>query len=169
MSELANQFPIDLVKDITEKYLCPGCSCGSDPNTCDQFKPNDKNNFLTTKFGPVCLNHCAGTSIGTARGIIKIMLGFPKGFCRVPSGYSTFELSSKNPNFIEYIFETEYDNTINEKFTIPFWKHLDEHGNTIAKYFCPRINKVIVFVFVGNHLDKINCKELTKEDIEAMD
>ena len=55
------------------------------------------------------------------------------------------------------------------KWNIPVWKQLDKHGNTLVRGLRPRLNEPFVVIILGNHLDKIDCYEVTKEDCEYMD
>lgn len=65
-------------------------------------------------------------------------------------------------------WEQKEDKWSYDKFNIPCWKYLDEHKNTLVRGLSPRINKTFLHVILGNHLEKINCYELTNEDILGM-
>ena len=152
------------VEYFTEIYLCPGCMHGPDTKECPNFKSSEKGDT----YGPVCLNHIAGTSLVNAHGVERIMLGFPKGFCKNFNQGSTFEKIKRDDT--EYLFHEEFpEKEFKGIFNIPVWKHLDEHGNTLVKVLSPRINKVGISIYRGNHLNKINCMEITKEQCEDMD
>lgn len=133
-------------KEIIERYQCPGCVCGSDIS-CYK-KDND---------GVGCDRHCAGTTIMPQIG--RIFLGLPNGFCRLGKCENI-----KISIFDEFEKGWEYD-----KFNVPAWKHLDEYGNTLVRGICPRLNNPWIHIFIGNHLDKIDCLEITQKDIDGMD
>lgn len=158
--------PENMHKYFADNYLCPGCSCGTDTSTCTEFRANDTNP-LKIGYGFGCTNHAPGTLLN---GYFKIMLGFPKGFCRIPSDYHFSKLYPKNNNPIEYIFSDDFERDFRDDvFNVPVWKYLDHLGNTIVKSLCPRVNKVSVWVYYGNHMDKINCLEITNEILNSMD
>jgi hypothetical protein len=54
-------------------------------------------------------------------------------------------------------------------FNVPVWKYLDEHGNTLVRGMCPRTNRPFLHIILGDHLDKIDCLEITDEDLKGMD
>lgn len=133
---------------MIEKYQCPGCIVCSD-NKC--FKKGDNLE---------CGRHVPGTII---IGIGILFLGLPKGFCRL--GVSTpekYKISIfKN---LESVWGQGYD-----KFNIPVWKHLDEHGNTLIRGLTPRNNQPFLHVIIGDYIDQIDCYEVTKKDLTEMD
>jgi hypothetical protein len=93
---------------------------------------------------------------------MSIALGLPKGFCRA---------YQKIKDFV-FIFET-FEQWIAEygqdKFNVPVWKYLDEHGNTLIRLFQPRLNNGMVHVIKGDVMDKVTAVHtLTKEELEAM-
>jgi hypothetical protein len=135
-------------KDAIEEYQCSGCMKGGDISC---FKVNEAG-------GIGCGNHYAGTMIS---GIGKIFLGMPKGFNRlgeqsglVPNIFRSFESSSWG-----------YDN----KFNRPVWKHLTKDGHTLVRGLMPRKNEPFLHIYLENCLDKIDCLEITEEDINQMD
>lgn len=126
-------------KEIIENYQCAGCSVGFDTSCYEKG------------YSLCCCKHSAGTFV---LGVGSILLGTPKGFNRVNDDidlgiYDEFQ---------------EYD-----KFNIPCWKHLDDLGNTIVRGLSPRVNRAFIDIFIGNHLDKIDCLEITDKDISEMD
>lgn len=134
-----------LVSAIVERYQCPGCVCGSDIS-CYEKGDNE-----------ACSKHVAGTTIMPVVG--RIFLGMPTGFNR---------LGPVDGMDID-IFKTVKDGWGYDKFNVPVWKRLDEHGNTLVRGICPRINKPFLQIFIGNHLNEIDCLEITDDDIEGMD
>ena len=135
------------VKKAIEQYQCSGCVCGSD---IECF-------VINTTEGIGCGKHHAGTIIN---GIGNIFLGMPKGFNRLgeskklkPSIYKTFESS-----------DWTYD-----KWNIPTWKYKNKTGHTFVRGMMPRINKTFIHIFLEDCIDKINCLEITEDDINYMD
>ena len=135
------------IKDAIGEYQCSGCVCGYN---VECFEPNENG-------GSGCGKHLAGTMISN---IGKIFLGLPKGFHRlghhetlIPNIYNTFESS-----------EWKYS-----KFNIPVWKHLNKNGHTLVRGIMPRLNQTFIHIFLENCIDKIDCLEITLEDIKEMD
>lgn len=104
--------------------------------------------------------HCPGTyspQIGT------ILLGMPKGFSRLgPIDIGKIARSI-------FIFETFEEGWGYNMFNVPVWKYMDKHGNTLVRGLSPRVNTPFIHIFLGNHMDKINCIEITDADLEDMD
>jgi len=137
------------VKEAVEKYQCCGCVCGSSPKDgC----------FIVADNGTMaCSNHVAGTR---EFGIGKIFLGMPTGFNRL----GLFE------DMKIYLFRKFEDRRIKYNYlNIPVWKYLDKHGNTLVRGMCPRVNLPFMDIFLENCIDKIDCYEITKEDLDGMD
>ena len=54
--------------------------------------------------------------------------------------------------------------------SVPVWKHLDRHGNTVIRWFSPRTNVGWSTVVLGDCRDKIpNALEITEEHVNNMD
>lgn len=137
------------MKNLIETYQCPGCVAGPNPNSCESF--------LQGPHG--CTGHRAGTFMFPAG---QILLGLPRGFNRVGS--------TENPIYL-HINDAELDTfEWKSKFTVPTWKHLDEHGNTLMRVYLPRLNTGATHVYKGNTaFYLVNCLEIRAEDIEEMD
>lgn len=131
------------VKEVIKKIQCPGCMDG-DFDTC--FSPNEH--------GEGCGAHYAGTIIIP---IGKIFLGLPKGFCRLG------EMESMKPRIFRQ-YNDSYD-----KFNVPVWKHRTKEGLVLVRGLKPRLNTPFIDVFIEDCFDKINCMEITEDDIDAMD
>jgi hypothetical protein len=131
--------------EIVEKYQCSGCVCGCDTSCYEK-----------TDYGVGCEKHVVGTTIS---GLGRIFLGMPVGFCRLGT------LDSKM--FPLGIFENLKDGYL-DKFNIPVWKYYDGTV-TMMRGLSPRINLPFINIFIGNHLDEIDCLEITDEDIKEMD
>lgn len=137
----------DTVKKAIERYQCPGCILGSDISC---FKESD--------YGEGCGDHRAGTAI---LGIGKIFLGMPKGFNRLGIGLGGEE-NMKLRVFSKY--EDQYN-----RFNVPTWKHLNEHGHTLVRGLMPRRNEPFLHVFLENCMDRVDCIEITIDDMKDMD
>jgi len=132
------------VKNAVKEYQCSGCSNGS-YETC--FKKNEIQ-------GVGCGSQFSGTMIS---GIGKIFLGMPKGFNRL----------GVSESMIPVIFD-KFNDKYN-KWNIPVWKHLNEEGHVLVRGIMPRKNEPFIHIFLENCLDKINCLEITQDDIDRMD
>jgi hypothetical protein len=131
-----------------EQYQCPGCISGMDI-TCFEVNNNG---------GIGCGKHHAGTMI--MHGIGNIFLGMPKGFNRVG------EFRTLKP----YIYETfESSDWKYNKFNVPVWKFLTNDGHTLVRGIMPRRNEPFIHIFLENCIEKINCLEITQEEINEMD
>lgn len=134
-------------KNAIEKYQCPGCVCGSD---IECFKPCEFSSLA-------CGKHVAGTNIFPMVG--RIILGMPIGFCRLG------DLNTKIQIYESYEkSDWQYD-----KFNIAVWKYLNELDHTLVRGMTPRTNKTFIHIFLENCIGRIDCLELTKTDIDAMD
>ncbi len=127
-----------------QEYQCSGCVNGPYP---DCYK---------TIENIACDSHCPGTMIS---GIGPIFLGLPKGFCR---------LGVHKESKI-YIFKNVIGGWGYAKFSVPVWKHLDEHGNTLVRGMCPRLNEPWIHIYLGDYMKNIDCYEITSQDIDEMD
>lgn len=54
-------------------------------------------------------------------------------------------------------------------FNVPTWKHLNANGHTIVRGMMPRRNQTFLHIFLENCIDKINCLEITDNEIDEMD
>ena len=82
----------------------------------------------------------------------------PKGFNRL----------GNNENIKIYIFEN-IENEQYDKFNVPVWKHLNKAGHTIVRGIQPRLNYSFIHIFLEDCLDKIDCINITDDDILNMD
>lgn len=135
------------IKNAVENYQCPGCVIGGDISC-----------FETPRLGVGCEKHLAGTYIPS---IGCIFLGMPKGFNRL----------GHYPNKVmkPYIWKNFAAENSYNKWNIPVWKYLDENGNTLVRGLRPRVNESFIDIYLENCLDKIDCLEITKEDVDFMD
>ena len=134
------------IKNAVEEFQCSGCISGS--NTSCYVNDNI--------MGVGCSKHLVGTRIG---GIGKIFLGMPKGFNRL----------GKFEDQIPYIFETyESSEPGSTKYNVACWKYLTKEGYTLVRVYRPRKNEPYINIYLENCMNKINCIEITEEDINYM-
>lgn len=138
------------VKDAVDSYQCSGCTCGSDISCYEKSEGYDVS----------CMKHSAGTNV---LGIGWLQIGLPNGFNRVSKG------QTKIVDF--YMFETYEDKEKYfsfDMFNIPVWKYL-HNGHTLIRGVCPRTNTLFIQCILEDCMDKIDCLELTAEQVKAMD
>lgn len=126
------------------KYQCAGCTNGSDIS-CYEKGVNAE-----------CGKHSAGTNM-LGRG--WILLGMPIGFNRLGQ--------EKTTEFC--IFDSFEKGWRYDKFNYPVWKHLNSNNHTLVRGICPRVGKPFIHVFLEDCIDKIDCLEITIDDISEMD
>ena len=132
-----------IIKDGIEEYQCPGCVSGCDISC-----------FQKAEYSDGCGKHLAGT-MGT--GIGKFFLGMPKGFNRL--GDTKLGID---------IFEVYTDDSY-DMWNIPVWKFRNEFGHTLVRGMMPRRNEPFLHIYLEDCLDKINCLEISQDDINGMD
>jgi len=137
----------DVLKKAIEEYQCSGCFVGSDISCYKK----------STLGGSGCGKHCAGTIIMPLIG--TVLLGLPTGFNRLGNS------KDLKPN----IFEKWEDGWGYNIFNVPVWKYLDKNGNTLVRGISPRLNAPFIHIFIGNHIEKIDCLEITNENLNEMD
>ena len=130
-----------------EEYQCSGCVVGGDV-TCFEINSN----------GSIgCGKHHAGTM---ASGIGNFFLGMPKGFNRLG------EYTKLKPNIYDTFDSSEWKFNM---YNIAVWKYLSKEGHTFVRGIMPRLNEPFIHVFLENCIAKINCLEITQDDINWMD
>lgn len=134
----------DKEKDVVKEYQCSGCVIGHDISCYEKGATLE------------CGKHITGTM---ASGIGAFFLGMPIGFCR----------KGTDTGLKIHIFKSPETGWKYDKFNVPVWKYLDKHGNTLVRGLSPRVNSPFLHVFIGNHIDKIDCIEISKTDIDGMD
>lgn len=125
------------VKDMIEKYQCPGCVAGMDI-TCGAFKPEIEDGMFR------CNGHCPGTTIVTGAGATKIMLGLPRAFARLG-----VQAQSDLPKIRLW---QKGSQPIWDKYNVPVWAMVHE-GDLIVRTYMPRSNYPIVDVIEGGTLE----------------
>ena len=136
------------VKNAVENYQCTGCMVGGDVSC---FKGNSKG-------GVGCGKHYAGT--GVLGGVGKIFLGLPKGFNRLGKDVEL------QPIIFDKFEDSDWEYNM---WNVPVWKHLNEEGHTLVRGMMPRRNEPFLHIYLENCIDKINCLEISKDDVKGMD
>jgi len=126
-------------KDILEKYMCPGCVCGSNTK-CGHYAPDES-------YGLSCSNHACGTSIGLR---YKFALGMPKGFnqCQRRPG----EMAADSKLLIRVWGKGEQPNW--DERNVPVWA-LEHEGMLFVRTVAPRIGRVDVDIVQGGTLASV--------------
>lgn len=136
--------PVMTMIEAIEEYQVPGAVGDFDKNTA----------VIDNGW----VGHVPATFVS---GIGLVFLGMPRGFMRLgPIEAKYFRL---------WIFETWEACWAYDKYNVPCWKHLDEHGNTLVRGLSPRVNTPFLHVILGDHRDKIDCLEITAADLAEMD
>jgi len=133
------------IKKAIEEYQCPGCVTGCDVSCFENYHS-----------GVGCGKHHAAMILP---GVGKIFLGIPKGFCRLG------EYTKLKP----HIYTVLDDHGKYDMWNIPTWKHKNEAGHTLVRGLMPRRNEPFLHIYLEDCLDKIDCLEISKEDIDGMD
>jgi len=133
------------IKEVVEKYQCPGCVGG-----------NDTSCYIKSSDTLACDKHYAGTTIFPRVG--RIFLGLPQGFCRL----------GPDEDIKIWIYKHTNDWTF-DKFNVAVWKHRTKEGHILVRTFMPRLNQGSIQIFIEGDFDKIKATEITDKDIEKMD
>jgi hypothetical protein len=114
-----------LQKEMTEKFQCPGCVCGSS---------TDDGCFKEEDYNLGCGAHVPGTTVYPVVG--NINLGLPKGFNR------NGPIDKRMQHSIIRLFETipDYD-----RFNIPIWA-MEQDDYLFVRVYLPRANTTFVDV-----------------------
>ena len=140
----------EIIKEAVDSYQCSGCTSGSDTSCYEKSQNLDIS----------CSKHSVGTMV---LGIGWLQIGLPNGFNRVSKGqtkivgfymYKTYEDKEKDFSF--------------DMFNIPVWKYL-HNGHTLIRGISPRTNTLFIQCILEDCMDKIDCLELTSEQVKAMD
>lgn len=118
------------VKQMIEKFQCPGCVAGSDTR-CGSYKSDEKP-------GDMCTSHVIGTVMS---GAGNIALGLPRGFNR--SGYCVEKKFTHNKMLIRFWPK----GTLPEwnVFNIPVWVKTQD-GYMFVRTYSPRVGWTYVDV-----------------------
>ena len=124
----------------------------------------DENNFNQEGISVAWSDHYPGTM---ATGIGSFFLGMPKGFDRLGHRFEDSNNRIRINIFTNYAhLESAWPYNM---YNIPCWKHLNSNGHVLVRGLMPRINTPFLHIILENCLDKINCIEITKKEIDEMD
>lgn len=133
-----------------ETYQVPGC-----------VSDYSRESLIQNGVGVEWSEHVAGTSVTSLRGLERIYLGMPRPFSRLGKAETPINI---------FVSMEEKDKVWKyDIFNVPCWKYLDEHGNTLVRGLSPRINNPFLHVILGDHINEIDCYELTDSDLNGMD
>lgn len=128
------------IKEAIEKYQCVGCMSGSSVECYEKG------------FSLGCQRHFPGTRI---LGDGKIFTGLPIGFTH---------LGPYDDQYI-LIFESYETAGFDYDFlNIPVWKYVKD-GHTFVRGLSPRINTPLIHIFLEDCSDKIDCHQLTEDNL----
>lgn len=117
------------IEEMIEEFQCSGCVAGPDPKSCDTYELKE-----VTGGGFHCAGHVPGTNLGGPGGMLRIYLGIPKGFSRVPL------LPEGMLNNITLFSEDCEDEQCYDVLNIPVWKKELDNRCTCIKVCQPRTN-----------------------------
>lgn len=137
------------VIEAIERYQVPGC-----------VNDYSEDNIVQDGVGVEWSEHVAGTSVTSPRGLERIYLGMPNGFFRLGKAETPINIFST--------WEQKEEKWKYDFLNVPCWKYLDKHGNTIVRGLSPRINAPFLHVILGNHIEKIDCHEITEDNLLGM-
>jgi len=129
----------EVYKEMTEKFQCPGCVCGSDTE-CGKYKLSSDCHS--------CDGHVLGTMTLSAG---SFALGLPKGFCKPPRDL-------KDPNrrpvarmVIRFYASWEDGHIAWNKLNIPVWA-MEQDGYLFIRVYMPRVDMGAVEVIKDGKL-----------------
>lgn len=146
----------EAIKKAIETYQCPGCVAGSNTK-CGAFKQG----YAPTSFE--CTAHVPGTAMSR---IGTIMLGMPKGFCRV--GPRREDKDSRHTVQIHPKFPDGWFNEMN----VAACKYRDPSGVVHVRGLHPRINlpfQHLILECSDEQFEAIGGTTWTEETLNGMD
>jgi hypothetical protein len=142
--------------EAIKEYQFPGC--------VSEYPT--KTNVVQDGVGIEWSEHVAGTLVMPYVG--TIFLGMPKGFNRL----GIFDGHNKEQMNINIFENWEQFNELfihsYGKYNVPVWKYVNEKGHTFVRGLMPRLNRPFLHIILENCIDKIECYQVTDEDLEEM-
>lgn len=131
---------------MVKKIQCPGCVCGSDPETCSGYR-------LADEYGFACSSHVLGTAMS---GVGPLALGLPKGFCRPgyeqgPAGAPT---KDRSRNQLAIRMWTDGVHPKWNNLNVPVWA-MEHEGFLFVRTYSPRMNLAFVDVIDGGKREEL--------------
>jgi hypothetical protein len=108
------------MKELVEKFQCPGCVCGMNTD-CGEYNYDHREMR--------CVSHICGTQLGLGN---VIALGMPKGFNK-----TGFREQSRNK--IDIRLWRKGTNPEWDRLNVPVWA-MEKDGFLFVRTFAPRIN-----------------------------
>ncbi len=130
-------------EEMIEKFQCPGCVNGPNPQKCPAFK-------LDTECGVNCAAHHPGTMVFPGG---KVALGLPVGFNKYRDHTSPASQKQSGDGAVMYIRLWPKGKGVFEwnKFNVPVWA-MEEDGCLFVRTVSPRVNGSAVDVLEGETL-----------------
>ena len=122
---------------MIDKFQCPGCIHGTDPEECPKFELIDDGCFH-------CKNWRPSTFLG---GIGRSAIGLPRGFCRT----GEVEFIDKPFTYIR-LYEKPEDLNGYDKFNVAVWA-MEHEGYLFVRCYSPRNNWLFVDVVKDGKLE----------------
>lgn len=135
-------------KKMIEEFQCAGCVVGSGID-CGQFELGR----LEGAFRPFsCKSHCPGTMIGDGRGMNRIILGLPKGFCE----FGDVDMGGPKKRIYVRLFVNKdcLPKDAWNDLNVAVWAIVQDDYLFVRTY-TPRSNKTYVDVIKGGTLDMV--------------
>jgi hypothetical protein len=145
----------DEIWKAIETYQIPGCV----------NEAPERDTVLQEGLGVEWSEHVPGTIVMPNIG--TVFLGMPKGFNRLGICDGNSRIGMKI-NIFENLEQAEGKAGF-DWLNVPVWKYLDNNGNTLVRGLRPRRNEPFLYVILEDCMDKINCYEVTKENIDFID
>lgn len=137
-------------RKMVHEIQCPGCIQGCDPATCKKLDLREYADDWGTLFR--CDSHRPATFVS---GIGRIMLGLPRGFCRMGAQWEAFLGLSDRPPGAGFIRLWEKDKApAFDVFNVPVWA-LEKDGYLYIRTYMPRVNWTVVDVIEDGSCKKI--------------
>ena len=130
---------------MVQKYQCQYCS---HKNYVDCFES------VESTWDNRCVNFCIDQLFDID---IRAFLGLH--YLDNPSVFNAIKMK---------IFYCPNAGILRHKYKNPLWKYLDKHGNTLVKGIRIDCNKIFFYIFYGDVMDKIDCAEITQNEIDDL-
>jgi len=141
------------VVEMVEKFQCPGCMSGPDPENCPNFELDSKLPIGDNKMN-CCVGHYPGTRMS---GVGQINLGLPKGFNRV--GYNQQVGQDRPQELIRLFPSPEKSGSLGhgvcyDKLNVAVWA-MEQDNYLFVRCYMPRTNRTFVDVIKGGKKEDI--------------
>ena len=131
------------LKEMAEKFQCPGCVCGSNTE-CGTFRQ------CQDSIGG-CISHVIGTHIGLGN---PVAIGMPKGFNHPAQYYDMEKQVYDRRNVINIRLWVSGTQPKFNKLNVAVWA-MEADGLLFVRTFSPRIDTTYVDVIEGGKLSDV--------------